>query len=469
MPESVIDSTDPPVASLLRRAPVSCLPVTPVTEVLRLMREHRIGSMIVTDSDAVPLGIFTLRDVLDRVVLDPAALQAPIASHMSAPPVTAELGSTAYPVAVAMIRHGVNHVVLVKAGRLAGLISARDLFGLQSATLRQLSGAIRSAGDVAQIEAYGRDIQTLARKMLAQGVATGPLSAFIASLNDLLTQRIVALEFAACGIDYCWIVMGSEGRSEQTLVTDQDNGLIFAAGSSVDSTRQALLAIAQRVNLALDRAGYQLCRGNIMASNPQWCLTFDEWRAKFAQWIDSGSPQALLHGSIFFDLRPLQGNLQFAHDLRHGLLEHTARNPRFLHQMAVNALRNRPPLGLLRDFKVDKEGMIDLKLNGTMPFVDAARIYSLAHAIDETHTTRRLAALEAALNLPHDEVAAWIAAYQHVQGQRLRSQGEAMAREAVPGNRIAPAALNGFERDVLKLALRQGARLQARLALDYRA
>lgn len=469
MPESVIDSADPPVASLLRRAPVSCRPDTPVAQVLRSMREQRIGSMIVADSDAVPLGIFTLRDVLDRVVLDSAALQAPIASRMTTQPVTAELDSTAYPVAVAMIRHGVNHVVLVKAGQLAGLISARDLFGLQSATLRQLSGAIRGAGDVAQIEAYGRDIQTLARKMLAQGVATGPLSAFIASLNDLLTQRIVALEFAACGIDYCWIVMGSEGRSEQTLVTDQDNGLMFAAGSSVDTTRQKLLAIAQRVNLALDRAGYQLCQGNIMAGNPQWCLSLDEWRTKFGQWIDSGSPQALLHGSIFFDLRPLQGNLELARELRHWLLEHTARNPRFLHQMAVNALRNRPPLGLLRNYRLDPNGMIDLKLNGTMPFVDAARIYSLARGIDETNTSRRLAALESALNLPHDEVAAWIAAYQHVQGQRLRSQGEAMARGAVPGNRIAPKALNGFEREVLKLALRQGARLQDRLTLDYRA
>jgi CBS domain-containing protein len=364
----------------------------------------------------------------------------------------------------------VNHVVLVRDGRLAGLVSARDLFGLQSATLRQLSTAIRSAGNLAEIEAYGRDIQTLARKMLAQGVATAPLSAFIASLNDLLTQRIVDMEFARCGMAYCWILMGSEGRSEQTLVTDQDNGLIFvpAAGLSADEARQSLLAIAERVNLALDRAGYQLCPGKIMAGNPQWCLTPDEWRAKFSQWIDSGSPQALLHGAIFFDLRPLHGDLALAQTLRHWLLEHAARNPRFLHQMAVNALRNRPPLGLLSGFRLDKDGMIDLKLNGAMPFVDAARIYSLAHGIAETNTTQRLATLESALKVPKDEVSAWIAAYQHVQGQRLRSQGDALARGVEAGNRIAPAALNGFEREVLKLALRQAARLQARLALDYR-
>lgn len=471
MPESVIDAADPPVASLLRRAPVSCLPGTTVAQVLQTMQEQRIGSMIIAGGDGAPLGIFTLRDVLDRVALQADALQAPIAGKMTAPPVLAQLEATAYQVAVTMIRHGVSHVVLVKDGRIAGLVSARDLFGLQSATLRQLSTAIRSAGDLAQIEAYGHDIQTLARKMLAQGVATAPLSAFIASLNDLLTQRIVEMEFARCDTRYCWILMGSEGRSEQTLVTDQDNGLIFVpeAGTSADSARRTLLAVADRVNLALDRAGYQLCPGRIMAGNPQWCLTPEEWRAKFAQWIDTGSPQALLHGSIFFDLRPLHGELALAGALRSWLLQHAARNPRFLHQMTVNALRNRPPLRLWGGFRYGADGLIDLKLNGTMPFVDAARIYSLAHGIDETNTAQRLAALASVVKIPQDEVAAWMAAYQHVQGQRLRVQGDALARGAPAGNHLAPAALNGFDRDVLKLALRQAGRLQARLALDFRA
>jgi CBS domain-containing protein len=469
MQESAIDGADAPVSSLLRRAPVWCGPATPVAAVLQTMREQRIGSMIVANESAVPLGIFTLRDVLDRVTLDAGAMQAPIADHMSPRPVTAEIDSGAYQVALTMIRHGVNHVVLVRDGRLAGLVSARDLFGLQSATLRQLSTAIRSARDLAQIEAYGRDIAELARKMLAQGVATGPLSAFIASLNDLLTQRIVEIEFHGIDARYCWILMGSEGRSEQTLVTDQDNGLIFApaAGVSPEDTRPKLLAICQRVNHALDRAGYQLCPGDIMAGNPQWCLTLDEWQVKFGRWIDSGSPDALLHGSIFFDLRPLQGDLALAQQLRQWLIQHAARNPRFLHQMAANALRNRPPLGVLRDFRLDGDGMIDLKLNGTMPFVDAARIYSLAHAIDECNTARRLFALARTLKIPGREVAAWIAAYQHIQGHRLRCQGEALAQNRSAGNRIDPETLNAFDREVLRQAFRQAVRLQERLALDY--
>jgi CBS domain-containing protein len=263
--------------------------------------------------------------------------------------------------------------------------------------------------------------------------------------------------------------MGSEGRSEQTLVTDQDNGLIFAPapGTSIEDTRQTLLAIARRVNLALDRAGYKLCPGEIMAGNPQWCLTLDEWRDRFAHWIDSGSPEALLHGSIFFDLRPLHGELALARELRRWLIEHAPRNPRFLHQMAANALKNRPPLGLLRDFKLDAGGMLDLKLNGTMPFVDAARIYSLAHSIDETNTERRLVCMGPALNIAAHETEAWISAYQYVQGHRLRCQAEALAIGASAGNRLDPRKLHDFDREILKLAFRQASVLQERLALDY--
>ena len=430
MLESITDSPALTLGEVSKRPPVACLPDETVRRAIHTMRELSIGSMVVVDTERIPIGILTLRDIADRVVIESDIVDGPIERVMTHNLVTLSVSETAYGAALLMIRHGVRHIVLVDGGRLAGIVSERDLFGLQSTSLRQLSTAIRGAQDLPAIEAFGRDISVLARKMLAQGVASGPLSAFIASLNDLLTQRIVDSEFRDTPARYCWILMGSEGRSEQTLVTDQDNGLIFAPapGTHVEDTRLSLLAIARRVNQALDRAGYKLCPGDIMAGNPQWCLTLDEWRGKFGRWIDAGSPDALLHGSIFFDLRPLHGELELARELRRWLLEHAPRNPRFLHQMAENALKNRPPLGLLRDFRLDDGGLIHLKLNGTMPFVDAARIYSLACGIDETNTERRFRGVGPALNIAAHEIDAWIAAYQHVQGHRLRCQAAALAR-----------------------------------------
>jgi CBS domain-containing protein len=204
-----------------------------------------------------------------------------------------------------------------------------------------------------------------------------------------------------------------------------------------------------------------------MAGNPSWCLSLDEWRVKFSQWIDTGDPEAVLHGSIFFDLRPLQGDASLALDLRNWLLEHTSGSPRFLHLMAQNALRNHPPLGILTDFALDDDGRIDLKLNGATPFVDAARIFSLAHRIDETHTERRLRTAGSSFKAPPREIEAWIAAYNHIQHARLKTQVEGLARGVTPDNRIDPRMLNDFDRQALKLALQQARQLQRRLALDY--
>jgi CBS domain-containing protein len=371
------------------------------------------------------------------------------------------------------VRHGVRHVLLVDgAGALAGIVSERDLFGMQTAGVRHLSTAIRGASDLTAIEAYGRDIGSLARRLVLQGAAIGPLTAFISSLIDLLTQRIVELEWARAGIDpesVCWIVLGSEGRSEQTLLTDQDNGIVFQplGSESPEALRGRLVPIAERINRALDRAGYRLCPGNIMAGNPQWCLSLDEWRHRFRSWIDSGSPQALLHACIFFDVRPLAGALDLGRALRATLLEEAPRNRRFLHQMTANALLNRPALGLLHRFAVDAEGRVDLKRHGAGIFVDAARILSLGAAVDEVRTDARLAQVARPLHIQASEVQAWTAAFHHIQGYRLRHQARALEAGGEPDNLLVPATLHEFDQQILRTALQQARWLQRRIAADY--
>ena len=467
-----IDTELPILLERMIRAPAeACLAGTPVRSALDAMRRRGIGSIVVIDEARRPIGILTLRDVVDRVVLE-ERLEAPIREVMTGAPVCLALNDTAYDAAVLMVRRGVRHVVVLDgSGRLAGVVSERDLFGMQTTGVRHLSGALKSASDLPAVEAFGSEIQALARQMLEQGTAIAPLTAFISSLIDLLTERIVQLEFDAADvrIEACWIVMGSEGRSEQTLLTDQDNGIVFRvpAGGSAEDARASLVPIAQRINQALDRAGYRLCSGNIMAGNPRWCLALEEWRSRFADWIDSGSPDALLHGSIFFDLRALTGSVGLAEELRAWLVQHAARNRRFLHQMAANALRNRPALGLLQRFAKRDDGMVDLKLHGAGPFIDAARIMSLAAGLDEVHTEARLRGAGKRLALPVAEVDAWVSAFYQIQGCRLRAQAQQIAAGQPASNCLDPDALNGFEREVLRLALAEGRNVQRRLALDY--
>jgi len=216
--------------------------------------------------------------------------------------------------------------------------------------------------------------------------------------------------------------------------------------------------------------GFPLCKGKVMASNPQWCLSLEEWKQTFSGWIMHGTPVALLHASIFFDFRSLYGAHHLADDLRNWLSRVARDNNRFLHQMAENALNNRPPLGIVRDFVVGKEKTLDLKLNGITPFVDAARIFSLATGVLHTSTIQRLRSSAAKLNIHVTEVDAWIDALLFIQVLRMRHHDEMRGQgfnDAVLNNLIDPEKLNELDRRILKEAFRQARKLQARLALEY--
>ena len=440
-----------PLASALRRAPVSCGAATPLHEAVRRMREERVGSLVIVDAAGVPVGIFTTADLLAHAAAR-APMEAPLASRMSRDPVTLEAEAPLAEAAVAMARHGIRHIVVTRDGRLAGVVSERDLFALQRVGLRGTSERIRRAQDGAQLAEAAADIRRLVRQLLAQGMTAEPLTAMTSALNDELTRRAIELAAARHTLParWCWLALGSEGRVEQTFVTDQDNALLFfpdlfVAGENLEGTRSALVAFADEVNRTLDACGFPLCKGDIMARNPRWCLTLEEWRAVFDGWIRRPGPLAVLHALIFFDFRALAGEARLAGELRDGVLAQTRAGRAFCRALAAAALETRPPLGLLTDFALDE---LDLKLHGARFFVDAARVLALAAGEPATGTAPRLRAA--------GEPAA-VEAFHFIQLLRLRREG----------NRLRVAELNAVERRMLKEALRQASTLQDRLRLEY--
>ncbi|MBI5006280.1 MAG: CBS domain-containing protein [Nitrosomonadales bacterium] len=468
-----------PLSAIIRRKPVTCSPETSVRQVLETMREKRIGSMVAADEDGRPLGIMTLHDVLDRIAIPQIDLEQPVIEVMSTQLNTLPPQALAHEAALMMAKHGFRHVLVVENEKLVGLVSEKDLFALQRVGLRQIGSTIRHAATPQVLQQGAADIRRMAHNMMAQGVAPEQLTQFISAFNDLLTARIVELECKASGLTgtplhegLCWMALGSEGRFEQTLNTDQDNAIIFEvpAGMTADQVREKLLPVARRINETLALCGFPLCKGEIMASNPKWCLSLEEWKRTFNAWISGGSPESLLNASIFFDFRSLYGAEHLADDLRGWLARVASDNSRFLHMMAENALRNRPPLGMVRDFVVGKENKLDLKLNGITPFVDAARIFSLAAGVAQTNTIQRLRASAEKLNMHASEIDAWIDALLFIQVLRLRHHDEVSAQGAGDGeldNLIDPEKLNELDRRILKEAFRQARKLQARLALEY--
>lgn len=458
-----------PLSAVLRREPISVAPDASLGEVFRTMERERVGSVIVGDAQ----GIFTRQDVIGRVVLPGLPLDTPIAAVMTTPLITLDAQASAAEAMLLMASRGIRHVPVMRDGRLAGVVTERDLFVLQRQSMRAIGDAIGTARSVEALARAAADIRAWSGALVAQGVAAGFVTRLISRLNDQLTGRVVGLEAEQRGIaigQACWLALGSEGREEQTIATDQDNGLVLPDGAG-PAQRDRMLGFADAVNRALDACGYPLCQGGIMASNPRWCLEASEWRALFDGWIDRGDPDSLLAANIFFDFRALAGDGSLASALRDHVTQRAAANPRFLKQMSDNALRNGPPPswtgGLIGQLLGGESAHIDLKLHGTAPFVDGARVLALAHGLRETGTAERFEALARAGVLQAGETRSWIDAFQFLQSLRLRQQQEHADRSPRNPNLIDPQTLSTLDRRILKEAFRQARTLQQRLALDY--
>lgn len=459
------------LGDLIRRVPIVTAPQTSLREALTLVHEKKVGSVLITEDGYEILGILTRDDVLSRVTLAGMSLDTPISEVMSKNVKTLTVDDTAEEAAVMMSQFRIRHVPVLEQGRIVGCISERDLFSLQRLSFDTISSAVRMAEDVSALQECAANIRKFARSLLGQGVKARQLTFLISHLNDVLTSRLVILLAHQHGLDlddFAWIALGSEGRSEQTIATDQDNALIYVDRSDA-SIKDRYIAFARKVNVALDVCGYPLCKGNIMASNPTLCLTQQEWRHRFAHWVEHGHPEDLLNAGIFFDFRSLVGNDQLLKELRTEVTEMTAATPRFLKLMAEASLRNTVPLnwlGSLDTKKIDNKQVIDLKLQGTAIVVEIARIYALAHRIEALNTQERLAALGRAAGVPKKESSAWIAAFQYLQTLRLAIQLDGGMIGDNP-NALDIDSLNAVDRTILKGSLSRIRSLQQRLELDY--
>jgi len=439
------------------------------------MADAKVRTVIVLDGNGAPVGMVTLVDLLQRVLLPQRPLDAPVADVMSAPIVTLPGSATAYEAMHVMAEHEIRQIVVVENGRLLGVINERDLFALQRVSMRDVIEGLHAADSIDTLKRAGEDIRRLTLNLLAQGVSAEPLTRTIASLNDALARRaidIVRKRHPLDDIDWCWLALGSEGRGEQTFATDQDNAILFSSPdeAGTQSRRARLIAFAREVNAGLDTLGFPLCTGNVMASNPEMCLSMTEWKSRFLKWIREPTPQALLNANIVFDFRPLYGDTTLCDALREWLFAYTQANPAFLRLMVQNALATDAPLGLIRAFVVDDDaavkGTVDLKSRGTRLFVDCARVFALAHGIADTGTAARLRLAGEQLHVEPRHVDAAVEAFHFLQLLRLRQQG-LPATHGNP-NRIDPYALHEIDQRMLKEAFRQAKQLQDRLRLAYR-
>lgn len=469
-------SLDQPLAELAIRNPIVCNPDMPLQKAIGIMHSKNVGSIIITDEQRQPKGIFTLRDVRRVIAEGLCDFEVPISKVMTPNPKSLPYTTSAFEAALLMAKYHFAHVCVIDEDqKLTGVVSERDLFSLQRVDLVHIARAISSAPSLGTLKSIREDIAQLIDTMIAYGAASQQLNHIITLLNDYTVVRVIELtikSFGDPGIPFTWLVFGSEGRKEQTLVTDQDNGILFNApnGMTDDEARAALLPLAKAINIQLDEYGFTWCKGNIMASNPDLCRSSTEWEEWYYRFINSTTPENLLNSSIFLDMRPIWGDEQAATTMFKRVVEKIQSNTLFQKMMAACAMNSRPPLNMFKGFVYAKGGekhTIDLKIQGLTPFVDAARILSLGQGIIESNTIDRIKGLVKCGAMDEKDANAWIESYGLIQLLRMRNHQELSRAGEELSNRISPSELNQLDQRILRESFRQAQRLQHKLEVMY--
>ncbi|AZT83477.1 CBS domain-containing protein [Marinobacter sp. NP-4(2019)] len=468
-------SLDTPLERYALRNPIVCSPDLPVRKAVARMHENSVGSIVITDDKRHPTGIFTLRDLRTMVAEEKGPLDTPVGQVMTRNPICLTSHADAFEAAMLMAEHHFAHLCVVdEEHRLIGVVSERDLFSLQRVDLVNLARTIGTASHLRTLVSLRADVSRLVDAMLAHGADSGQVVKIITTLNDVTVRRVLELNIKKNdpGIPFTWLTFGSEGRQEQTLLTDQDNGILFETpdGMTEDQVREKLLPFAEQVNQELAECGFTLCKGNIMASNPKLCLSGREWDDWFIRFIDASTPQNLVYSSIFLDMRAVFGPDEPLEHLYGKVLARIQKNALFQKMLAGNAMNRRPPLTIFRNFRYAPDGRkhtIDLKRQGLAPFVEAVRVFALANGVEEANTLERIDRLVAKGAFDPKDANAWKEAYSLIQAIRMRAHQEMLNRNEPLSNYIDPDDLNPLDRRILRESFRQAQRLQQKLEVTY--
>jgi CBS domain-containing protein len=419
-------------------------------------------------ADGRPDGIVTDRDLRRKVVAEARDPETTSAREiMSAPLVTVAPDAFAFEALLEMTRRDIHHLPVVESGRLVGVVASDDLLFAQAGHPVTLARAIGRAESVVQLRDLARRVTRLVRRLVDDGGTAYEIALLVTELIDRLVARTLALVLDALETDqgarppgaFCWLAFGSEGRREQTLRTDQDNGLVYADPAGEPEAAGAFYReFAGRMTSALVEVGFPPCPGNVMGSNPRWCQPFSVWARYFEEWMAETTPEHVLAASIFFDLRPLEGAPELGRRLVDLLRREAPKETLFLRRLAENVVNDPLPIGLFGRLLVERQDpggrTVDLKMGGTRQLVGAARVYALALGIGETNTVDRLRAAAGAGFHAEAEVRDIVGAYQHLLRLRLVHQLDQLDRGEPPDNRVRVDELSRADGLLLRDALR---------------
>jgi len=449
------------------------------------MAEENVSSLLIIDPDVAqddeddnsPLvGIITDRDLCTRVLAQGLDPSDDVSTVMTTELISLDHNAYVYEAMLTMLRYNVHHLPVLKDKQPIGIIEATDIVRYESQNSLLLVSTIFQQQSIEELSALSEQVKDSFVRLVNEDANSHMVGSAMSVIGRSFKQRIIELAEEELGeppVPYCFVALGSMGRDEQLLVTDQDNAIILDNTFVKEQHDTYFAELSKRVCDGLDKCGYTYCTGDIMATNPDWRMTRTEWEECFADWIDDPNPKALLNASIFFDLDGVYGRLKWAEHLNGFIIRRARKNNRFLACLARNAMNRTPPLGFFKDFVMEKDGQhknsINLKRRGTAPLADLIRVHALAVGSRSKNSFERLDDIHEAGILPKGKARDLSDALEFISMVRIRHQAFDVENKIDPDNNIEPENLSDFERRNLKDAFQILSNAQNFLKFRYQA
>ncbi|MBM6549569.1 DUF294 nucleotidyltransferase-like domain-containing protein [Marinomonas ostreistagni] len=457
------------VATLITRAPVMINTSASIRHAALKMTEDSVSCLLIVDEissyedDGEPqydlVGILTDRDLRTRVVSQGLDLDGSVAAVMTPHPKTIDKDTYVFEAMLMMLRFNLHHLPVVDHGRPKGVLAISDIVRYESKNSLYIVSLIHRQHSQEELVEVAKDVSDCFIRMVRQDSSAHMIGSAMSVIGRSFKQRLLELAEEKLGpppVPYCFLALGSMARDEQLLITDQDNAIILSNEYDHAKHNAYFEALSAFVSDGLDKCGYPYCSGRIMATNPRWRKTISDWRACFADWIDTPNPDALLNSSVFFDLEGVWGKTEWAEELYRFVVNRTKSSPKFLASLARNALLRTPPLGFFKEFVMEQDGehrrTINLKRRGTAPLADLIRVHALAVGSMSRNSFSRLDDIIRAGILPDKRGQELKYALEYLAMVRIRHQVEDVEEGQEIDNNIEPDTLSDIERRNLKEA-----------------
>jgi CBS domain-containing protein len=423
------------------------------------MTEQGYTCLVIFDNKKC-VGIVTDKDIRRRCVAQGLPITTSIAEIMTRDMSTIDIKNNAYDALMSMTAKHIQHLPVTKQGEVVGMVTVTDLMNNEGHNTANFSSIIHKAKSLAELKEISILLPKLQIRLVKLGASADHVGKSISAITMAFTKRLIDMaeeKFGPAPVSYAWLAAGSQARQEQLAHSDQDNALIIC-DTMKPSDDAWFERLAHFVCDGLADCGFIYCPGEIMATNQKWRQSAKNWQKYFDAWVDTPSPEALLHSSVFFDLDTICGDTSLLSNVRNNLLKKTQKSSLFIAHLSKNALSLRPPLGFFRDFVLKQNGKhketLDLKHNGIAPIVDLARIYALSQGISAVNTIERIKQSAGTAAISKSSAENLIDAYEFLGVLRIKNQANLLMKGLEPDNYLSPKALSKLEREHLKDAFK---------------